>query len=346
MTRPGEQGTYSSIMDSSSYKTGLPLLVAATLACLPGCASTSLSVRFNVNQSPLLGLSGEGTIAPLGFNGTDLALNNLTGFLFARALAADTTLSTIEIRPVLRILSRHPHEAGQIPDSLAMVVGSELNAEIALIGELERDYLEEYGEEKVFRQEEVLGRSGIRLIHRAYFRPYIDQSADITATLRAYRVDSNTLMGNYTVTESGTYRTMLPEPVEAPPEEAISVEIVSPALTESLARRIVSRLMASLVQEQIPVTRRLFVTMDNGAISAVREGDWSRAGMIWEETVANDPNDATAWNNLAVAYERSGRRIDAEGACRRALAAKPDDMTIQFNCREYGFGPGSGSDRE
>lgn len=68
--------------------------------------------------------------------------------------------------------------------------------------------------------------------------------------------------------------------------------------------------------------------------------------MIWEEIVANDPNNAAAWNNLAVAYERSGRRIDAEGACRMALATKPDDMTIQFKCREYGFGAGSGSDRE
>ena len=333
-------------MGTSPYKTGLPLLLAAAMACYPGCASSSLSVRFNVQQSPLLSLSGEGTIAPLGFNGTDLALNSLTGFIFVRALAADTTLSTIELRPIRRILSRHPHEAGQIPDSIAVAVGSELNAEIVLIGELERDYLEEYGEEKVFRQEEVLERTGIRFINRAYVRPYIDQSADITATLRAYRVDSNTLMGNYTVTESGTYRTMLPEPVEAPPEEAISVEIVSPALTEILARRIVSRLMASLVQVQIPVTRRLLVTMDIRAISAVREGNWSRAVMIWEETVADDPNDASAWNNLAVAYERSGRRIDAEGACRSALAAKPDDLTIQFNCRESGFGVDSGSGRE
>ena len=166
----------------------------------------------------------------------------------------------------------------------------------------------------------------------------------ITVTLRAYRIGSNALIGDYTVTESDTYRTMLPARVETPPEGAIDVEIVSPVLTSDLARRIVSRLMASLVLEQIPVTRSLFVTLDSRAISAVREGNWSRAGMIWEEIVAKDPNDAAAWNNLAVAYERSGRWIDAEGAYRRALlAVRPDDRTIQNNSRDYVSGADGGS---
>ena len=337
-------------MAASRYRTLLPLLAAATLAYIPGCAASSLSVRFDVYRSPLLGLSDEeGTIALLGFNGTDLTLNNLTGYLFARALVSDPALSTIEMRPVLRTLSRHPHEAGQVADSLALVVGSEMNAEITLIGDLERAYTEEYGEVKVFREEEAigvgLGRSDVRFINKSYILPHIDQTAVVTATLRAYRVRSSLLIGSYSVTESETYRTVLPEPVATPPEGAISVEIVSPVLTEVLARRIVDRLMASLVRERIQAIRRLIVTRDGGAVSAAREGDWSRAVTIWEGLVAADPYDAAAWNNLAVAYERSDRRSDAESAYRNALSASPGHRTIQRNSREFGLAGDNMPDR-
>ncbi len=337
-------------MTASSYRTVLPLLAAATLACISGCAASSLSVRFDVYRSPLLGLPvGDGTISFVGFNGSDLALNNLTGYLFARALVSDSTLPTIEMRPVLRTLSRHPHEAGQVPDSLALVVGGEMNAGIALIGDLERAYTEEYGEVKVFRGEEAigvgLGRSDIRFINTAYVLPHIDQTAVITATLRAYEVGSKRLIGSYSVTESEIYRMVLPEPAEAPPEGAVSVEFVAPVLTEVLARRIVDRLMAALVREQVQVTRRLIATRDGRALSAARAGDWSRAVSIWEGIVAEDPYNAPAWNNLAVAYERSDRRTDAEAAYRSALAARPGDRTIRSNSQAFELTSDDGPDR-
>lgn len=312
-------------------------MLAAILVCILGCASSSLSVRFNAYRSPLLGLSGEGTIAYLGFNGTDVALNHMTSFLFDQALVSDSTLETIEMGSVLRTLSQYPHKAGELPDSLALLIGSDLNAEFVLVGKLERNYLEEYGEEKIFRQEEVLGRTGIRLIQRAIVRPYIDQTATITAALRAYKVNSNTLVGSYTVTESDTYRTILPGPVASPPEGTNSVEVVAPILTEVVVRRVVNRMIASLVQEQITVTRWLFATTDNRAIAAVRDENWARAGLIWQKIVAKEPNNAKAWNNLAIVYEQAGRRSDAEMAYRRALTAKPDDKVIRFNSREYGF---------
>lgn len=329
-------------MAASFYRTVLPLLAAATLAYIPGCAASSLSVRFDACQSPLLGRADEeGTISFVGFNGTDLALNNLTGYLFTRAMVSDSTLSTIEMRPVLRTLARHPHEAGRIPDSLALVVGREMNADITLIGDLERAYTEEYGEVKVFREEEAigvgLGRSDVRFINKAYVLPHIDQTAVVTTTLRVYGVSSKMLIGTYSVTESQTYRTVLPEPAEAPPEGAVSVEFVSPMLTEVLVRRIVDRLMAALTPERIQVTRRLIITRDGRAISAARQGDWSGAVTIWEGILAEDPYDAAAWNNLAVAYERSGRRTDAEAAYRNALSARPGDRTIRSNRREFGL---------
>lgn len=337
-------------MAPSSYRTILPLLAAATLACISGCAASSLTVSFDVNRSPLLGLPDEdGTISFVGFNGRDLALNNLTGYLFARALVSDATLPTIEMRPVLRTLARHPHDAGQVSDSLALVVGREIGAEIMLIGDLERAYTEEYGEVKVFREEESigvgLGRPNVRFINKAYVLPHIDQTAVITATLRAYRVGSKRLIGSYSITESESYRTVLPEPAEAPPEGAVSVEFVSPVLNEVLARRIVDRLMSGLVREQVQVTRRLIVTRDSRALSAARAGNWSRAVTIWEGIVAEDPHDAPAWNNLAVAYERFGRRADAEEAYRSALSARPGDRTIRSNNRAFGLATDDRPDR-
>ncbi len=224
-----------------------------------------------------------------------------------------------------------------------------MNAEITMIGNLERAYTEEYGELKVFREEEAigvgLGRSDSRFINRAYVLPHIDQTAIITATLRAYGVDSKKLIGSYSFTESESYRTVLPEPVEAPPEGAVSVEFVSPMLTEVLARRIVDRLMAALVLEQTQVTRRLIVTRDGGALSAAREGNWSRAMTIWEGIVTEDRYNAAAWNNLAVAYERSGRRSDAEAAYRSALSARPGDRTISSNNRAFGLTAGESDNR-
>lgn len=337
-------------MAASSYRTVLPLLAAATLAYIPGCAASSLSVRFDAYQSPLPGFAGEdGTISFVGFNGIDLALNNLTGYLFVRAMVSDSTLPAIQMRPVLRTLARHPHEAGRIPDSLALVVGREMSADITLIGDLERAYTEEYGEVKVFREEEAigvgLGRSDSRFINKAYVLPHIDQTAVVTAALRAYSIRSNTLIADFSFTESETYRTVLPEPVEAPPEGAISVEFVSPMLTEVLARRVVDRLMAVLSPERIQVTRRLIDTRDGRAISAARAGDWSRAVTIWEGIVAEDPYDAAAWNNLAVAYERSGRRTDAAAAYRSALSARPRDRTIRANERAFGLAADDSPDR-
>lgn len=332
-------------MTASFYRTVLPLLAAAILAHVPGCAASALSVRFDVYRSPLLGLPGEEeSIALLGFNGTDLALNNLTGFLFARALVSDSTLTAIEMRPVLRTLSRHPHEAGRIPDSLALIVGREINAEITLVGDLERAYTEAYGEVKVFREEEAmevgLGRTDIKIVNKSYIVPHIDQTAVMTATLRAFDVGSNELLGSISVTETESYRTVLPEPVEAPPEGTVSVEIVSPMLTEVIARRIVGRLMDSIVRAEVQVTRRLVPVGNRGGSSAAREGNWSGAVAIWEGLVEVDPDNAGAWNNLAIAYERSGRRTDAAAAYRSALSSRPGDRTIQVNSRAFGLPEG------
>ena len=317
------------------YKKCLHFLLAIAVISQMTCVSSFLTVQFEAYQSPLLGSAGNETIANLGFSGNDQPLNTLTSFLFSQALAADSTLLTIERKFVLKTLSQHSHQSSHVPDSLALVVGNQLNAGIMLVGSLQRTYTEEYGEEKIFRLEEVLGRTGIRLIQRPYVLPYIDQSAVVTIKLKAYQIESKILLGNFTVTESDSYRTVLPEPVNNPPRGEILVETVSPILTEILARRIVNRLMASLVQERIQVTRWLFVRKVGEGISAVREGNWLRATALWEKLLKITPNDGAIWNNLAVAYERVGRLHDAEKAYQRALNEKPDDNVVIFNNREY-----------
>ena len=229
-----------------------------------------------------------------------------------------------------------------------MLVGKEINADFTLVGDLERTYTEAYGEVKVFREEEAIGvgpgRTDVRFLNKSYVLPHIDQTAVMTVTLRAYKVGSNELIGRYSITETESYRTVLPEPVESP-EGAVSVEIVSPVLAEVLSRRIVDRLMAALVPEQVQVTRRLVLAGDRQAVSAAREGHWSRAVAIWEGVVDADPYDAAAWNNLAVAYERSGRLSDAADAYRSALSSSPGDRTIQFNIRAFGPSADGGTGR-
>ena len=162
------------------YKKCLHFLLAIAVISQMTCVSSFLTVQFEAYQSPLLGSAGNETIANLGFSGNDQPLNTLTSFLFSQALAADSTLLTIERKFVLKTLSQHSHQSSHVPDSLALVVGNQLNAGIMLVGSLQRTYTEEYGEEKIFRLEEVLGRTGIRLIQRPYVLPYIDQSAVVT----------------------------------------------------------------------------------------------------------------------------------------------------------------------
>ena len=66
-------------------------------------------------------------------------------------------------------------------------------------------------------------------------------------------------------------------------------------------------------------------------IKVAQNGLWREALYRWERAVQLDPTYAEAWNNLAVAYEQSGRFDDARKAYETAVKLDPKNQTIRQN---------------
>ncbi len=66
-------------------------------------------------------------------------------------------------------------------------------------------------------------------------------------------------------------------------------------------------------------------------IEVARRGLWYEAIFRWKKAVELDPENASARNNLGVAYEQSGEFELAEGEYERALELAPDSVYIRQN---------------
>lgn len=66
-------------------------------------------------------------------------------------------------------------------------------------------------------------------------------------------------------------------------------------------------------------------------IEVARRGLWREAIYRWEKAVELDPANASARNNLAVAYEQSGQFELANEAYERALELEPNNLYIRQN---------------
>jgi Flp pilus assembly protein TadD len=66
-------------------------------------------------------------------------------------------------------------------------------------------------------------------------------------------------------------------------------------------------------------------------IKVAQNGLWREAQYRWERAVQLDPTYAEAWNNLAIAYEHSGRFDDARNAYETAIKLDPKNMLIRQN---------------
>jgi type IV pilus assembly protein PilF len=66
-------------------------------------------------------------------------------------------------------------------------------------------------------------------------------------------------------------------------------------------------------------------------IEVARQGLWREAIFRWEKAVELDPDNASARNNLAVAYEQDGQFELAEQEYERALDLDSDNMYIRQN---------------
>jgi Flp pilus assembly protein TadD len=66
-------------------------------------------------------------------------------------------------------------------------------------------------------------------------------------------------------------------------------------------------------------------------IKVAQSGLWREAQYRWERAVQLDPTYAEAWNNLAIAYEHTGRFDDARKAYETAIKLDPKNMMIRQN---------------
>jgi Flp pilus assembly protein TadD len=66
-------------------------------------------------------------------------------------------------------------------------------------------------------------------------------------------------------------------------------------------------------------------------IRVAQNGLWREALYRWERAVELDPTYASAWNNLAIAYEQAGRFEDARKAYEAAIKLDPKNMMIRQN---------------
>ena len=66
-------------------------------------------------------------------------------------------------------------------------------------------------------------------------------------------------------------------------------------------------------------------------IKVAQNGLWREAQYRWERAVALDPTYAEAWNNLAIAYEHSGKFDEARKAYETAIKLDPKNMLIRQN---------------
>ena len=66
-------------------------------------------------------------------------------------------------------------------------------------------------------------------------------------------------------------------------------------------------------------------------IEVARRGLWYEAIFRWKKAVELDPQNASARNNLGVAYEQSGQFELAEGEYERALELAPNSVYIRQN---------------
>ena len=89
------------------------------------------------------------------------------------------------------------------------------------------------------------------------------------------------------------------------------------------------------------VERRKVLDKEGGqctkrGVQLAQMGMWSEALVEWRKALLDDPRDAAAHNNLAVAYEHAGRFEDAWQAYREALSLDPDNLAYRQNMAHLG----------
>lgn len=70
-------------------------------------------------------------------------------------------------------------------------------------------------------------------------------------------------------------------------------------------------------------------------IEAAKLDLWDEAIFRWKKVLQQNPDSASAHNNLAVAYEKKSLWEDAKSAYELALKIRPDDKHINANYQQF-----------
>lgn len=70
-------------------------------------------------------------------------------------------------------------------------------------------------------------------------------------------------------------------------------------------------------------------------IEAAQMQLWDEAIFRWKKVISLEPNNSSAHNNLAVAYENKGMFEEAENEYLKALDLDPDNERIQSNYEKF-----------
>jgi tetratricopeptide (TPR) repeat protein len=70
-------------------------------------------------------------------------------------------------------------------------------------------------------------------------------------------------------------------------------------------------------------------------VEAAKLDLWDEAIFRWKKVLQNDPNSASAHNNLAVAYEKKSLWEEAKTEYGLALKIRPDDKHINSNYQQF-----------
>jgi tetratricopeptide (TPR) repeat protein len=120
------------------------------------------------------------------------------------------------------------------------------------------------------------------------------------------------------------------------PDQSVGTQVEIEQVEASIVDEVVRRL-----RPQVSSVRRMLraprLTTDPKAANLVRQGiqaaaynNWDGAEALFHEALQEAPTECFIEGNLAVAYERSGRFLDAVSAYERAYRCQPQDPTYRF----------------
>jgi hypothetical protein len=315
-------------------------LIAAACLGLAGCFRT-VQVKIERLEPPLADVHGIRELAVLPFADRTTGLG--AGGLVAEKLAA-VVVSTGRYR-VMKIdqVNKRLSDAGvnfTYPPDAAMVrkIGSVLGVDAVLCGELQKFSLDETGRvlksrERVWTDEYVRDREGgvisdagprgesvprKRMEMRVVEKNALRRSAVLDIEVRM----SDGFLGNVICAESESESGSWEGTGAAGIAKLPGREVIFDLLLDRAAKKFVRQIAAHPIEEERVLERGAFHATNLG-VELAKNDLWDEATDKWLQATKAKPDEAAAYYNLGIAFERKGIFDFASKAYQNALARNP-----------------------